>query len=359
MTNEQRPLCLALQGGGSHGAYTWGVLDALLADGRFSVNAVSGTSAGALNAAALVQGLAQGGPEGARQKLELLWKEVGRRSPLRATDWFVPGSAQPFFGPVLRASLEAFQLFNTLVSPYQTGLPTPNVLEGIIDKVIDIGSLQGSTIPLFVSATDVRTGNLKIFSGDEIGTKALLASACLPDLFPAVEIGENAYWDGGYAGNPSLKPLLELDDECLDILIVQVTPFVREGLPRSVSDIMNRVNEITFNASFLRELTGICEGQGYLRRQATTDTPELQRLQRLRLHFLPASAELGRDEMASKVDTRPTYLDSLRRTGRQACLKWLASGGAGDVGKRSSLDLGALLSPARTGGPALRNQASA
>ena len=152
--------------------------------------------------------------------------------------------------------------------------------------------------------------------------------------------------------------LLELENDCLDILIVQVTPFIRDGLLRSVSDIMNRVNEITFDALFLRELTGICEGQGYLRQQAATDAPELHRLSRLRFHFLPASVELGRDEMASKIDTRPTYLESLRRTGRQAGLEWLSSGGAVDVGERSTLDLGALLSPLRSEKPARRRQAS-
>lgn len=341
MPDRRKPLCLALQGGGSHGAYTWGVLDALLADGRFAVGAVSGTSAGALNAAALVQGLAEGGAQGARDRLRRLWTAVGSRSPFRVADLVTQGPAAPFLDPVFVAGLETLRLAGQFVSPYLPGIPVANLLETIVREVVDVGVLHAAPVPLFVSATNVRTGDLRVFSGKDLGFEALLASCCLPDLFQAVEIDGEAYWDGGFIGNPSLKPLLDLEDGCPDILVVQVTPFAREALPREVPDIMSRVMEITFNASLLRELADLSEGQRHLR-EAELHTPAARRIAGVRLHFLPAPHELGDLGTTSKLDTRPSHLDRLCKLGRQAGLRWLASRDADAVGERSSLDLDAL-----------------
>lgn len=331
------PISLALQGGGAHGAYSWGVLDALVADERFRVAAVSGTSAGALNAAALVQGLAEGD---ASARLTALWAAVGERSPLRGAD--MPDSPfDPLFDGLTERWIEAARNWGRFVSPYSPALPSANLLQDVVEAVIDFDRLGGAATPLFVSATNVRTGDLRVFSGAEIDARALLASACLPDLFRAVEIDGEAYWDGGYLGNPTLEPLLELEDGPADIVIVQVTPFVRAALPREPGEIMNRVNEITFNASLLRELRILGDMQALVRAGGTA-SPAARRLADTRVHLVPADPRLGELPPASKVDTRPSELGRLRELGWDAGRAWLASE-AGKVGATGGVDLDGML----------------
>lgn len=348
--SELQPICLALQGGGSHGAYGAGVVEALLESGRFQVAGVSGTSAGALNAAALVQGLSEpdrpgDGVAAALRCLERLWAEVGRRSPLSAAD-ALPRPAQPLVAPFVQAWLKSAGLLGRFVSPYQPGLPSTNALRPILHEVIDIGVLHRAAVPLFVSATAVRTGDRRVFANQEITYEALLASACLPDLFQAVAVDGEAYWDGGFTGNPCIEPLIEAVDGCQDIVVVQVTPFVRDGLPEDAGAIMNRVSEITFNVALLGELKVISKLQQVLE-GATSLSPLARRLAGLRLHLVQVPHALARMGSASKLDTRPSHLAKLRDMGRGAGRAWLASEASALVGRTGGLDLDRLLQATR------------
>ncbi|WP_026358716.1 patatin-like phospholipase family protein [Aureimonas ureilytica] len=326
-------VCLALQGGGAHGAFTWGVLDRLLEDGRFAPATISGTSAGALNAAALATGLPEG-PDGARRKLEALWQEVSNRSPLGAAENRLPFF--PFSRSMVHDAIERMKLFGQLMSPYSFGLPSENALRPVVEAVIDFPLLQSDrVVPTFVSATDVESGNVRVFSGQELTADALLASACLPDVFRAVEIEGRAYWDGGYVGNPMLTPFFAEDHDACDILIVQVTPFHRAGSPETPGDIMNRVQEITFNTSLIRDLRMLTEVQRLVK-GSDLENPVLQRIAGLRLHMIEAGEAMARRSSAGKMDTRWSELTDLRDFGRAAASAWLAENGE-HVGHRSTL----------------------
>ncbi len=333
------PISLALQGGGAHGAFTWGVLDHLLEDGRFRFSAVSGTSAGALNAASLATGLAAGGADAARKNLEHLWKSVSGSSPLGAVERSMPFLPLPT--TVVHGMLERVKLLGQMISPYDPTMPSGNPLRPVLEKTIDFPLLQGpAVIPTFVSATRVDTGSARIFTGAELTIDALLASACLPNLFRAVEIDGISYWDGGYMGNPTLTPLFS-EAFAADILIVQVTPFQRREVPQTVADILSRVTEITFNSSLLRDLRTLTEIQKLLR-GADEANPALRRIARLRLHMIAASQDVAERSTAAKMDTRWSELSALAQAGRQAATEWLAAHGD-DIGRRSTV--GPMLEP--------------
>ena len=229
---------LALQGGSAHGAFTWGVLDRLLEEPRIEAEGVSATSAGAMNAAVMAHGLTTGGRKGAREALEEFWHGVARVSV-------------PF------AALQLFEVMSRFLSPYQLNPFNYNPLRQLIRQVIDFEQLRRrSAIKLFLSATNVRTGKIKVFTDKEITADCVLASACLPFLYQAVEIDGEHYWDGGYMGNPALFPLI-YSCHSRDILIVHVNPVERPGKPTSAHEIANRVNEISFNSSLMRELRAV------------------------------------------------------------------------------------------------------
>ncbi len=253
------PLNLALQGGGSHGALTWGVLDALLEDGGFTFEGISGTSAGAMNAVALAHGFAQAalqhkdaheahqaGCALARQTLAQLWEGVGTMGSLL---WGVPLQGNPFLG-----------MLSQWLSPYQTNPLGINPLRGLLERVVDFDALchaRHALVPkVFVCATNVRTGRGEIFSGARLSADAVMASACLPLLFKAVQIEGEHYWDGGFSGNPALYPLI-YQTQCADVLLVQINPIEHPDLPDTAPEIMERMNEVTFNASLLGELRAI------------------------------------------------------------------------------------------------------
>src|SRR5580698_2336644 len=252
---DQEPVLidLALQGGGSHGAFTWGVLDRLLEEPRFHIAAISGTSAGAMNAAILADGWIAGGAKGAREALERYWRKVSRAAA------FSPLQRSPLDRLMGRWSLDtspvylAMDLMTRVLSPYDLNPFGLNPLRTILAESIDFERLSRSPILLFITATNVRTGRGRIFRNAEITADVLLASACLPTMFRAVEIDGEAYWDGGYAGNPTITPLVR---ECRshDTILVQINPVERQGTPRSASDILNRLNEVSFNAVLLKEL---------------------------------------------------------------------------------------------------------
>jgi NTE family protein len=327
---------LALQGGGSHGAFTWGVLDRLLEESWLRFDGISGTSAGAMNAAVMVSGMTQGGPEGAREALAGFWKRVSdaaRMSPLRRGPIeILTGNWTLDYSPVFAAVEFAAQVF----SPYDTSLAGANPLARILADSVDFAHLVDSPIKLFVTATNVHTGQGRIFRNSELTPDVLLASACLPTMFQAVEIDGEPYWDGGYAGNPSMSPLVR---ECSasDTILVQINPIVRPGTPRTAREIQNRLNEISFNATLLKEL----KAGALLRQVADAGTGEGAAWANMRVHRISSEImlELG---YSSKLLTEWPFFTMLRDEGRKSADAFLAAHKE-DLGVRSSLDLDAML----------------
>ncbi len=327
---------LALQGGGAHGAFTWGVLDRLLEEPRLRIEGISGTSAGAMNAAVLADGHVAGGPDGARAALENFWRRVShsarlspfRRSPLDVLMGRWTMDTSPIF--------LAFDLAARLFSPYDLNPGGANPLRDILAECVDFGRVVQSPIRLFVTATNVRTGRGRVFRNAELTPDILLASGCLPTLFQAIEIDGEPYWDGGYAGNPTITPLVR---ECAssDTVLVQVNPVERPGTPRSARDILNRVNEVSFNATLLKELRMIA----ILRQVANPGNCEGARWAGMRIHRIASAAmtDLG---YSSKLNAEWDFLCMLRDEGRR-CAETFLQGHVRDIGHRSSFDLDALL----------------
>jgi NTE family protein len=253
MREDPLPIDLALQGGGSHGAFTWGVLDRLLEERWLHIVAISGTSAGAMNAAVLADGWTQGGAEGARAALDRYWHRVARAAA------FSPLRRSPLDRLMGRWTLDtspiyvALDLMSRLISPYDLNPLGLNPLRGILAESIDFTRLASSPIKLFVAATNVRTGRGRIFRNAEITADVLLVSACLPTMFRGIEIDGEIYWDGGYAGNPTITPLIR-ESDAGDTILVQINPRERPEAPRSAAEILNRLNEISFNSPLMKEL---------------------------------------------------------------------------------------------------------
>ncbi len=341
MTHSQRItndvlVDLALQGGGAHGAFTWGVLDRLLEEKKLRIDGISGTSAGAMNAAVLADGYTKGGSEGARDMLELFWRNVSeaarfsllQRSPLDILlgQWSLDYS--PFFMTV--------DIMSRLFSPYDLDPFGVNPLHTILVNTIDFKILSRSPIKLFITATNVSTGRGRVFRNDEITPNVLLASACLPTLFKAVEINGEHYWDGGYSGNPTITPLVR-ECESNDTILVQINPVARPDIPQSARAILNRLNEVSFNAVLLKELRMIA----LLRQLAHPQDSEGAKWAGMRIHRVSSDImlELG---YSSKLNAEWDFLLMLRDEGRQAADAFLSEH-ANDLGKRSSLDLDVLL----------------
>ncbi|HEX7383600.1 MAG TPA: patatin-like phospholipase family protein [Burkholderiaceae bacterium] len=312
-----RRLRLALQGGGSHGAFTWGVLDRLLEDSRFEVDAVSGTSAGALNAAVLASGWARAGRDGARTALGAFWRDVGEHGASFAP-WLAAAEAGRWLHPP---------------SPYAVNPLNLNPLREVVERHVDPRALRDGPIRLHVCATAVATGRPRLFGNRELGIDALLASACLPMLFHAVAIDGVDYWDGGYSGNPALWPLLEGGHD-LDVVLVKINPLRREPTPRQAADIVERAGEIGFNAPLLAELRALAAER---RRRRFGRAPA-------RLHLIADEAGLGALSSASRLDASPAFVDRLAALGRDAASAWIERDAAA-VGVRSSLDIEAVFFP--------------
>lgn len=327
---------LALQGGGSHGAFTWGVLDRLLEEPWLRIDGISGTSAGAMNAVVLADGYAAGGPEGARAALEVFWQRVSdaaRFSPIRRSPldmllgrWTLDTS--PFF--------VAFDLAARLFSPYDINPRGVNPLREILEERVDFKRVAESPIRLFVTATNVRTGRGRVFRNAELTPDVLLASACLPTLFQAIEIDGEPYWDGGYSGNPTITPLVR-ECESRDTLLVAVNPVERQGTPRSAREILDRLNEVSFNATLLKELRMIA----LLRQVADAGTGEGARWAGMRMHLI-ASAALAKLGASSKFNAEWDFLTMLHGEGRSSARSFLEANGE-RVGKTSTLNLDVLL----------------
>jgi NTE family protein len=333
---EPVPVDLALQGGGSHGAFTWGVLDRLLEEPWLNIVAISGTSAGAMNAAVLADGWTEGGASGARAALNDYWQRVSRAaafSPLQRS----------FFDRLMgRWTLDTspayltMDLMSRVLSPYDLNPMGFNPLRNILAESINLERLVGSPIQLFITATNVRTGRGRIFRNAEITADVLLASACLPTMFRAVEIDGEAYWDGGYAGNPTITPLIR-ESDARDTILVQINPRERTEMPRSASEILNRLNEISFNSPLMKELRMMA----LLRQVADPGTGEGARWARMRTHRIMTDV-LAQYGASSKLNAEWDFVSMLRDEGRRAASAFLAEH-ADDVGQRSTTDLDALL----------------
>src|SRR5215468_3519388 len=310
---------LALQGGGAHGAFTWGVLDRLLADGRVVIDGISATSAGAMNAAVVAQGLLDGGPEAAREALERFWRRVSLMAaagPLQQS-WLdrLFGDYSLDFSP----SYQFFDFMTRVLSPYQFNPGDINPLRELLVESIDFPRLRaGGGVKLFVAATNVRTGKIKVFESRELSADALLASACLPLMFRAVQVDGQHYWDGGYMGNPAIFPLI-YGCEARDVVIVHINPIEREDVPTTARDILNRMDEISFNSSLMREMRAI---------QFVTDLIDSGRLKdgqlkRMMIHSIEAQDVMAGLGVSSKLNPDWNFLTHLRDVGRACAERWL------------------------------------
>jgi len=325
---------LALQGGGAHGAFTWGVLHRLLTTKNLWIAGISGTSAGAMNAVVLADGLTRGGGPGAIEALERFWRAVAERS--RLLSW-AQNPLDILFG---RNSLQAspasawFEAWSRLFSPYQFNPLNLNPLRDLLVQQIDFERVRAcDSLSLFVTATNVRTGKPHVFRRHEIGADAVMASACLPEIFQAVEIDGEAYWDGGYMGNPVLSPLVE-ESEGEDLLLVQINPIERVEVPRSARDIANRLNEIVFNASLIKEVRSIWLMKWLVEHEGLNR----ERYRAMRLHRIHAERELGALDRRSKVNTEWAFLRQLHDLGWRVADDWLATN-LKHIGRRSTVDV--------------------
>ncbi|GGB76587.1 patatin-like phospholipase family protein [Henriciella pelagia] len=335
---KSRPLSLALQGGGAHGAFTWGVLERLTECEDIEIRSITATSAGAMNAAAFISGYQKDGNEGARQSLSNFWQDISRRgaSLYAMKPNSLAGemlSSNPFaaFSPHSIATA-----MTSFLSPYDLNPFDLNPLREAVTGMIDFEAVRASDIQLFVAATNVETGKVKIFKGEEITSDAILASACLPNTFRAVEIEGTPYWDGGYLGNPSLFPLFYTNAP-KDILLVTLNPLERKGTPRTAGEIQDRLNEITFNAALLGELRAIAFVQKLLGKNLLTRAVQNQ-YKKLNIHAIRGGEALRSLRLETKYDTSWPFLTNLRDKGRAHAEEWIGSC-LDQVGKQSSVDI--------------------
>jgi NTE family protein len=329
-------ISLALQGGGAHGAFTWGVLEQLLDEPDLVIEGVSGTSAGAMNACALAQGLSRGGREGAKAELQAFWQRLSElglalNNPYQTNPY--QSLLQAWNLDWLPASVW-LDMMTQVVSPYQLNPLDHNPLRGLLDERFgDFACLRSeSAIRLFVCATNLRTNKMKVFANEELSTDALLASACIPQLHRAVEVAGEYYWDGGFIGNPVLKPLIRVCS-ARDIVLVKVNPLLRAQLPISARDIVDRLNEVTMNAALIREL-GVIATINRLVKEGTLTDP---RYVDIRLHAIADEAVMAALGVRSKNNTAWAFLTYLREAGRAAAARWLEENRK-RIGRESTLD---------------------
>jgi NTE family protein len=326
----RKTVSIALQGGGSHGAFGWGVLDALLADGRLELEAISGTSAGAMNAVAVAAGLACGGPEGARSSLNRFWEGLSGNNPLVAEADEILDTCFSIYNP-----WAAVQEFFQAVSPYEANPLDLNPFMQTLESLIDFEALRRKKSPkLFISSTNVLTGEGRVFHRDEINAKTLMASACLPNLFQAVEIGDDAYWDGGYTANPALGPLIR-ETDARDIVLIRIVPLQSAQLPQTPQEIMRRMHEIVFNTSLQPALRAI----EFINRMLQQERLETGPYKIHYLHNIDGTEYIGRLPAGSENDINPNFLEKLRDAGRTSARAWL-SAHYDDIGARSTHDVG-------------------
>lgn len=333
--SDVKRINLALQGGGAHGAFTWGVLDRLLEEPRLQIEGISATSAGAMNAAVTASGMALGGPEGARRALGDFWRAIGaaaRTSPLQPSvfDRFMRNHRLDFSPTFL-----AFDMVVRTLSPYQFNPFAFNPLRDVVEKAVDFAALRDPAAPvkLFLCATNVRSGKIRIFQNAEMSADAVMASGCLPFLFQAVEIEGEAYWDGGYMGNPAIFPLI-YNCGTEDVVVVHINPLERPEIPKSAADIFNRINEISFNSSLMREMRAI----EFVSRLIDEGKLADGSMKRMRIHAIEDSATMVGLSVNSKLNADLEFLEGLFEKGRARADDWLKETFE-LIGQRSSVDL--------------------
>lgn len=332
-----KTISLALQGGGSHGAFTWGVLDRLLEDDRLAIEAISGSSAGAMNAAALLSGYATGGRQGARDALQRFWESISQFaafSPLQRS-W-----VDQWMGNWGLDNSPGYQWSNwlaSMASPYQLNPLNISPLRDALTEQIDMEALRACDhIGIFVAATNVRTGRARLFDRDNLTIDALLASACLPHLYQAVEIDGEAYWDGGYMGNPAIWPLI-YNAQTADVILVQINPMERNEVPRTPTEINHRLDEITFNSSLLHEMRAIAFVQ-YLLEQGALKEPWSSQYKNVRMHCIGDSESMAALGASSKFNAEASFIQHLKDLGRSNAEQWLKKNFQ-DLGNRSTLNV--------------------
>jgi NTE family protein len=316
---KPKTINLALQGGGAHGAFAWGVLDRLLEDERLDFEGIVGTSAGAMNAVVMAYGLATGGRDGARAKLREFWKKVSdaaRHSPLQPTMWdrlLKPGGLE--FSP----GYMFFDALSRVLSPYQTNPMNMNPLRDVLAGVVDCAKLHGTErVKLYICASNVLSGKIRVFDTKDVSIDAVMASACLPFMFQAVEIDGEHYWDGGYMGNPALFPLI-YNCGSDDIVIVQINPMKRPEPPRTANEILNRINEISFNATLNREVRAIA----FVRKLIDDENLDPKKYRRVNLHMIESEDCMSVLGVSSKLNAEWDFLMHLKEIGRDAAAAWL------------------------------------
>lgn len=326
---------LALQGGGAHGAFSWGVIDKLLEDGRVEIEGISGTSAGSMNAVVYAYG-AINGPDSAREALHNFWKAIsdeGQKFAIKPAPWEAMLGGN--IGKTLMTGM--MKMVTNSFSPYQLNPQNLNPLRKVLESQVDFAELErNSTTKLFLTATNVRTGKGRVFNTNEVTSEVVLASACLPQLFQAVEIDGEHYWDGGYMGNPVLYPLFYHTDT-RDTVIIHINPIERPGPPKTSADIANRLNEITFNCALMKELRAVYFVQKLMDDGWIKDE-FVDQLKYVLIHSLRADNALSDLSAESKMESDWTFLTMLRDRGRSCAAEWLQNN-FHHLGERSSVDL--------------------
>ena len=331
MKKMKKDVHMALQGGGAHGAYAWGILDKILEDGRLDIDGLCATSAGSLNAAVFAYGRLKGGNEGARTALHDFWKDVSNAGHHQNE---IP---TPLDNMMLYWNISVFDTLSHVISPYQFNPFSTNILREIFSKHVNFDELRkAKSTNLFISATNVRTGKVRVFDSSEISLDVVMASACLPYLFKAVKVGDDHYWDGGYTGNPAIFPLF-YHGETKDVIVVHINPMVRSKLPTDSNEIMNRVNEITFNSSLIHEFRAIAFAKKILEEGWIKDEYK-HKLRDIFVHSIRADEALHDFNATSKFDTHWHFLTHLRDLGRIQAEIWLEDH-FDSIGKESTVDL--------------------
>src|SRR5262245_7346530 len=328
-----KPINLALQGGGAHGAFTWGVLDQLLDDGRIEIEGISGASAGAVNAVMLADGLARGGPDEARRRLADFWRAVSVDGHLPDLQRSVVERLFPFARDGLW-----FGAMTRMLSPYDINPLNINPLKDLIERFVDFDAIRADhALELFISATNVQTGELRVFTRTEITPEVIMASAALPNLFRAVEIDGVPYWDGGYSGNPAVIPFLRAT-ATEDVLIVQINPRERRKVPTRTREIMSRVNEINFNASLLSELRGVAFVNRLIDEGRLPRGMRQGEFRRLKLHRIVMADISETAGTRSTLKTDYESFETLRKLGQRATRRFLDAH-FDDIGRKSTIDM--------------------
>lgn len=331
---------LALQGGGSHGAFTWGVLDCLLEDGRMDFEGISGASSGAMNAAVMASGLAQGGNEGARTALRRFWDQLaGEFSDVFSSPFYA--SLLNLFDQSENPAVNNYLALTDSFSPYQLNPMDMNPLRDLVARSVDFDSLKKDCpVKLFIAATNVKTGKLRIFENAELSTDALMASACLPSLHHAVEIDGESYWDGGYSGNPPVFPLI-FSCQSPDIVIVMLHPLEIEETPTTAEEIRNRTAELSFNSAFLREMRAITMSKQMIEKNLLRTGKLEGRMHEIYIHLIENQRLSSQYGSKSRYNTLPAFIDLFYREGYSTAQGWLENN-YDKLGKCSSVDLDKL-----------------